>query len=113
MNRKDELIKIICENGNGNENVLLPLIEKAIFLENKLNDLENLPFYKVNPSNSMQQKTLPAFKIYKELLQQYTNVIKTLANAAGQDEKQEESPLRKWVKGRMDASEQEKNLDTR
>lgn len=104
MSRKDELIKIICKDGGGNENVLLPLIEKAIFLENKLNDLENLPFYKVNPSNSLQQKTLPAFKMYKELLQQYTNVIKTLANAAGEEEKQEESPLRKWVKGRMDVN---------
>lgn len=101
MSRKEELIQIVCKDGTGNEVMLLPLIEQTIFIEKKLSELEELPFYKVNPANPLQQKVLPAFKCYKELLQQYTNVVKTLSHAMGQAENDEESPLRKWVNARV------------
>lgn len=104
MSRKDELIKIVCVDGGGNEVILLPLIEKVIFIEKQLTEVEALPFYKVNPSNHAQQKMLPAFRIYKELLQQYTNCVKVLAGAIGQNESEDESPLRKWVNARLNVS---------
>lgn len=95
--RRQELIKYCCKSEEDNF-ILLPLIEETIFLENRLEELKKLPFIKINPKNPTQQKNTPAQKQYKELLQQYTNIIKVLTRATDQDENNEESPLRKWVK---------------
>lgn len=109
--RRQELIKYCCKTEEDNL-VLLPLIEEIIFLENRLEELKKLPFIKINPKNPMQQKNTPAQKQYKELLQQYTNLIKVLIRATDQDENNEESPLRKWVKerGTMDDIQDSKGL---
>lgn len=101
MDRKKELIKIVCKDGTGNE-IILPLIDQVILMETKLDELGKLPFYKFNPDNPQQQKMLPAFKIYKEMLQQYTNCIKVIGRASGQDMDDEESPLRKWANSRLE-----------
>ena len=65
-----------------------------------LEKLEKLPMIRVNPNNPEQQKSTPAAKLYKEFLQQYTNVIKVVARATGEDDKVEDSPLRAWVNSR-------------
>lgn len=44
----------------------------------------------------------PAAKQYKEFLQQYTNCIRVLARVTGQDDKEEDSPLRAWAKERSE-----------
>jgi len=103
MNREEELIQIISE-----EPALMNLVREAVFLEGKLEELRQLPFIKVNPKNPQQQKGTVAQKQYKELLQQYTNIVKVIAKAAGLDESDEESPLRKWVRRKLE----EENLDT-
>ena len=100
MDRLKELKKLIK---NGNENaegqiIFDNLLEELIFIENQLIKLKQLPFISVNPNNKYQQKTTPAAKQYKELLQQYTNCLKIIAKASGQDLDDEESPLRKWAK---------------
>ena len=94
MERREELLKLT------DDPTIIPLIDKMIFLEGKLDELEKLPMIKVNPKNSMQQKTTPAAKLFKEFLQQYLNVVKVVAHATGTDVDDEESPLRKWVKSR-------------
>ena len=99
MGRREELESMVDD-----DILLMPLIKQVVSIEEKLSEIERLPFYKVNPKNKEQQKMLPAFRIYKELLQQYTNCIKTLACASGVDESDEESPLRAWVKNRSDNS---------
>ena len=96
MDRKKELLKIIDD-----DITLIPLVDEIINIEKKLTEVSKLPFYKVNPKNPEQQKMLPAFRIYKELLQQYTNCIKVLSSASGQDDSCEQSPLRAWVEKRM------------
>lgn len=93
MSRKEELLQVI-----DNDITLMPLIDEVVFLENRLEELKKLPFIKVNPKNPTQQKSTPAQKQYKELLQQYVNIIRVLIRATGTDESDEESPLRKWVK---------------
>lgn len=95
--RRQELIEYCC-NSDEDKTILLPLIDELLFLENRLEDLKKLPFIKINPKNPMQQKSTPAQKQYKELLQQYTNIIKVLTRTIDHDEGNEESPLRKWVK---------------
>ena len=98
MNRKKELLKL-----TGGDAALMELVSKVLFLEKRLDELEKLPFIKVNPNNPTQQKTTPAAKQYKELLQQYTNCIKILSRAGNVDDSEEESPLRKWVRKHANA----------
>jgi len=97
MDRKEELLKYINDSNVG---TLAPLIDKMLFLEGQLEGLERLPMIKVNPNNPQQQKATPAAKLYREFLQQYTNVVKVISRAVDSDDDDEESPLRKWVKSR-------------
>ncbi len=71
------------------------LLEEKAFLETQLEELRKLPFIKVNPKNPVQQKTTPAGKQYKELLQQYINLIKALEKLS--ENENEISPLREWL----------------
>lgn len=98
MNRKEELLSIIPEEAT---DLVKNTINEMVFLENQLLELKELPFIKVNPKNPAQQKHTAAFKMYKELLQQYTNCIKLVEAVIYRDKKLsgnevEESPLRKW-----------------
>lgn len=103
MDRKEELIKIIKQSGAENEIKASQLIEEIVFLEEQLVELKKLPFIAVNPKNPMQQKATPASKQYKEMLQQYNNSLRLLFRLSGEfGETDEESPLRKWIKGRKE-----------
>lgn len=93
MDRKTELLKTIEYDP-----ALMPLIDEVVFLEGRLEELKKLPFIKVHPKDPTKQKATIAQKQYKELLQQYVNIIRVLIRATGTDESDEESPLRKWVK---------------
>lgn len=93
MDRKKELLKTIEYDP-----ALMPLIDEVVFLEGRLEELKKLPFIKIHPKDPTKQKATPAQKQYKELLQQYVNIIRVLIRATGTDENDEESPLRKWVK---------------
>ena len=92
MTRRAELTNLIKDN-----KALLPMVDDLIFLEAQLEDLRKLPMIKVHPDDPSKQKTTPAAKQYKELLQQYTNIIKVFLRATGTDEEDDESPLRKWM----------------
>lgn len=100
MTRKDELMKLVNDS---NAATVTPLVEKMLFLESQLESLEKLPMIKVHPTNPEIQKTTPAAKLYKEFLQQYTNIIKVISHAVGEDSTEEESPLRKWTRSRMES----------
>ena len=97
--RKNELLKYVCPNGDA---ALEQTIDEFLFIENQLIELKKLPFIKIHPKDPTRQKTTPAAKLYKELLQQYTNILKVLMRITGTDEADEESPLRKWVKSRKE-----------
>lgn len=75
-----------------------PLADKLVFLEEKIEDLEAYPFIDVNPNNPAKQKTTPAGKQYKELLQQYINCLKLVVSLMGDVNISEDSPLREWLK---------------
>lgn len=93
MDRKNELLKLI-----DHDLTLTPLIDEVIYLEEQLDQLRLLPKIKVHPDDPSKQKPTPAAKLYKEYLQQYTNVIKILLRATGADESEDESPLREWMR---------------
>lgn len=91
MTRKQELLKAV-----DNDLSLIPLIEDMVYLEEELENLRKLPKIRVNPRDKSQQKVTPAGRLYKDYLQQYTNIVKVLLKATGKEVTDEESPLRKW-----------------
>lgn len=92
MTRKEELLKLL-----NNDITYAPLITEMVYLEEQLDELRDLPKIKVHPDDSSKQKATPAAKLYKEYLQQYTNIVRILMKATGVDETEEDSPLRRWV----------------
>ena len=101
MDRKAELIKLV---NNSNSAVLIPLIDKMLYLENQLENLEKLPMIKIRPDCPEIQKATPAAKLYKEFLQQYTNIVKIVARITDDENSKETSPLRAWVESRGEKS---------
>lgn len=83
-----------------NASTMIPLIDKMLFIENQLENLEKLPMIKVHPDNPEIQKATPAAKLYKEFLQQYTNIVKIISHSVDDNSEKDESPLRKWAKSR-------------
>ena len=100
MTRREELVALIPEDSL---ELVTSVIDDVIFLEVRLTELKELPFIEVNPKNSMQQRSTPASKLYKEFLQQYINCIKMLEYVIYKEKRLEgdeveESPLRKWFR---------------
>lgn len=103
--RTKELQKIVYAADPDNRIKANQLIDEIVFIEDRMTELRKLPFISVNPNNPAQQKSTPAAKLYKELLQQYNNSLKLLFRLCGERESEEESPLRQWVKSRGGMSE--------
>lgn len=97
MTRKEELLSLIEETP-----ALVPLVDEMVYLEERLIEMKKLPFIKVHPKDPSRQKATPAAKMYKELLQQYTNIVRIMIRATGIDEAEEESPLRAWVREHLE-----------
>ena len=91
MERKEKLYKIIDELDESVELLGYSLVDRMLYLEERLFELEKLPFIQVHPSNPFKQRELPARKLYISFLQQYNIVVKTIlkmvgVNADGDDE---------------------------
>lgn len=101
MKRKEELIKIF-DQIEDTKDIVLPMIDDVVFLEEQLQVLRKLPFIRVNAKDPTMQKPTPAAKQYKELLQQYNNCIKILTGIIRKDAVEEESPLRAFLMSRKE-----------
>lgn len=101
MDRKREILEYISGKG-GDAKLLGPAVEEFVYMEGQLTRLRGLPFIRVNPKNPSQQKATPAARLYKEMLQQYSNVLKILQRAAGDGPDEEESPLRAWARTQLE-----------
>lgn len=101
MNRQEELEEIVLKTSEDKVKAQR-LIEEIVFIEEQMKELKKLPFIAVNPKNPEQQRTTPASKQYKELLQQYNNSLRLLFKLSGDlsGDSMEESPLRAWAKSR-------------
>ena len=97
MSRRSELLSYI-----DNDILLVPLVNDMVDLEEQLDYLRTLPKIKVHLKDPTKQKATPAAKLYKECLQQYTNIIRILMRATGTDMEDEESPLRLWMKNQLE-----------
>lgn len=112
MSRKEDLLKLLPA-----ETIVLTeeVVNKILFLEKKMDELKELPFIQVDRKNNMRQRSTPAAKLYKELLQQYTNCVKILEAVIYRNRKlegieEEASPLEEWLMNHADS--RKKDLDT-
>lgn len=92
INRKEELQKVFSELDESAKQIVFPMIDDVVFLEEQLAELKKYPFININPANKAQQKATAAGKQYKEFLQQYNNCIKILLSLVNTDAGDEESP---------------------
>ncbi len=112
MSRKEDLLELLPA-----ETIVLTeeVVNKILFLEKKMDELKELPFIQVDKKNNMRQRSTPAAKLYKELLQQYTNCVKILEaviyrNRKLEGSEEEASPLEEWLMNHADS--RKKDLDT-
>lgn len=105
--RKKELLSL-CKKG---KTEVSQLVDEILFIESRLQEIKELPFYKIHPTDNLKQKLLPAGRIYKDMIQQYNQCLKVFASLTGNDMEKEESPLRKWVK-KKNADSEQNHMDT-
>lgn len=103
MTRREELTKYIREKRPDDESILRPLVDDVIYLEVTMDELRKLPMVERHPSDQTKVRPSGSAKLYKELLQQYNNCMKLIlvresVNADGD----EESPLRQYMKSRLE-----------
>lgn len=98
--RVAELQAIFEGIDDGMRSIVQPLIAETAYLEGELDFLRALPKIKVHPTDPQRQQATPAAKLYKELLQQYTNCIKVLTAVLRREAPEEESPLRTYLEER-------------
>ena len=102
MTRKEEILKYLKENRPNEVNFLLPLVDDVVFLEGELEKLRELPLIEIHPVDKTKQRPTPSAKLYKELLQQYNNCLKIIVVKTGSDDGDEDSPLRTYMKKRLE-----------
>lgn len=100
IDREAALRAIFQGIDDGMRSVIDPLITETAYLERELSRLRALPKIRIHPTDPQRQQTTPAAKLYKELLQQYTNCVKVLTVVLRREAPEEESPLRAWLEGR-------------
>ena len=96
--RAEELRKVFEGVDENKRKIVMPLIDEAVFLEKQMQGLKAYKFIKVHPQNPELQKVTAAGKQYREFLQTYTNIIDKLCRIYSNEETEEESPLRAFLK---------------
>ena len=96
MDRQEQLNDIFSKLSEDQKELNEPLKEKALFLEGQLTELEKLPFFRVNPDNSAQQKRTEAGRLYKDLLQAYCNVMKMLNSVVNKNTVEDTDEFDEW-----------------
>ena len=98
MTRKEELKKIFEGVDENKRDLIAPVIDEVIFIEERLAELRKLPHLRVHSKNPARQEVTPAGKQYKEYMQSYLNAIKVLQKTLYLAGEGGESPLVKALK---------------
>lgn len=104
MERKQELKELFNSLDEGIKKFINPMLDEAAFLEKRLSELREYPFITANPNNINQQRTTPAGKQYKELMQSYTGIIKTLCPLLQKTGNDDTDPVAEFMKGMQNDS---------
>lgn len=80
VNRKNEIYSLFDHIDENERKLIIPLLDRVLFLEQRMRELEELPFLRISPKNPLLQKVTPAAKLYKECMQSYMNAVRILLN---------------------------------
>lgn len=97
MTRIERLRSLFDDVGEAQKEVVWPLLDDLVFLEERLSELRRLPMIRVHPKNPARQEVTPAGKQYKEFMQSYVNVVKVLERVLSQEAAGQESPLARML----------------
>lgn len=78
MTRREELGSIfeVCEDAQ--KDLIAPLLDEVVFLEERMSELKKMPFIAVHPRNKNIMRTTAASRQYKECMQSYMNAVRIL-----------------------------------
>lgn len=93
MTRKEELKEIFKDVDDNEKQLIDPLLEEVIFLEEQMKHLRQMPFISVHPSNPALQRKTEAAKLYKECSQSYMNAIRILVGVLNKVESSAQDEL--------------------
>ena len=77
--------------------VISPLLPQVVFLEERLDELKQLPHLRIHPKNPARQMVTAAGKQYKETMQAYLNAIKVLQMTLGRYAVEEKDAFDEWL----------------
>lgn len=80
MTRLEELNEIFKDVDDNEKQLIDPLLEEVIFLEEQMKELRQIPFISVHPKNPSLQRKTEAAKLYKECSQSYMNALRILCS---------------------------------
>ena len=99
MSRRDELLKIFKELDGNVLTIVTPMVDRLVFIEGQLVELETKPFIRYHPDDPNRQKATPAYRVYKDLLSQEREISRMLLMSLRKDgDSESESPLRQYLK---------------
>lgn len=78
MSRYETLVAIFDTIEENKREVIQPLLQDIVFMEERLTTLRKLPHLRIHPKDPSRQEVTPAGKQYKEMMQSYLNAIKVL-----------------------------------
>ena len=100
MDRFEALNNIFANVEEDKKILVAPLIEKVVYLENRLSRLEKYPFILYNKRTG-ESKSTGAYKQYKEVEQSYTNCLKILLSVLRNASVEKEDAFDQWIRERQ------------
>ena len=97
MSRLEQLQAIFEKVDEDKSAVIRPLLPQVVFIEQRLEELRQLPHLRVHPSNPARQEITAAGKQYKELMQSYLNSIKVLQMTLSRYSVEEQDEFDMWL----------------
>ena len=76
--RRVQLSSIMASVDQSTMQLIDPLLDEVVFMEERLLNLRQLPLISVHPKKPALQRYTPAAKQYKETMQSYMNAIRIL-----------------------------------
>ena len=99
MTRREELDEIFKDVDENKKELISPLLDDIVFLEEQMEELKKLPFIQVHPTDPTKQRVTKAAKLYKEHSQSYMNAIRILGSLLNKQDASAQNELLKRLQG--------------